>query len=186
MLSTLQTSLRQLPQFTSSMQRYESSMQVVKELRRECAGKDNLGRARSSPAVAWSLQRYLIFAILCCIPGTITAALGTLQDSLRPAYSALFCRPFKPTVLSVSALLSCHDGKSLPHYKGAFTSHHHCHARIIKHRTPCTSLCFACESPLPPWHLHQAHPDATLVQTASAQYGSWRSGRRSSRRGSAG
>ncbi|CAL5226027.1 g8835 [Coccomyxa viridis] len=43
-------------------------VQVVKELRRECAGKDNLGRARSSPAVAWSLQRYLIFAILCCIP----------------------------------------------------------------------------------------------------------------------
>ncbi|CAL5226021.1 g8828 [Coccomyxa viridis] len=50
------------------VQRHESSMQVVNELRRECAGKDNLGRARTSPAVAWSLQRYLIFAILCCIP----------------------------------------------------------------------------------------------------------------------
>ena len=84
------------------------------------------------------------------------------------------------------SVLFCHDGKSFPHHKGDFTSHHHCHARIIKHRTPCTSPCFACESPLPPWHLHQAHPDATLVQTASAQYGSWRSGRRSSRRGSAG
>ena len=46
-------------------------MQVVNELRRECAGKDNLGRARTSPAVAWSLQRYLIFAILCCIPGIV-------------------------------------------------------------------------------------------------------------------
>ena len=46
-------------------------MQVVNELRRECAGKDKVGRPRNSPAVAWSLQRYLIFAILCCIPGVL-------------------------------------------------------------------------------------------------------------------
>ena len=44
-------------------------LQVVNELRLECAGKDDTGRTRSPAAVAWSLQRYLIFAILCCIPG---------------------------------------------------------------------------------------------------------------------
>ena len=47
-------------------------LQVVNELRLECAGKDDIGRARSPAAVAWSLQRYLIFAILCCIPGALS------------------------------------------------------------------------------------------------------------------
>lgn len=46
-----------------------AATQVVNELRLECAGKDATGRARTPTAVAWSLQRYLIFAILCCIPG---------------------------------------------------------------------------------------------------------------------
>jgi hypothetical protein len=43
--------------------------QVVQELKRECAGRDASGRRREASAVAWSLQRYLIFAILSCIPG---------------------------------------------------------------------------------------------------------------------
>lgn len=43
--------------------------QVVQELRKECAGRDGSGRLREGSAVAWSLQRYLIFAILSCIPG---------------------------------------------------------------------------------------------------------------------
>ena len=38
------------------------------ELRRECAGRDAAGRRRQDTAVAQSLQRYLIFAILSCIP----------------------------------------------------------------------------------------------------------------------
>ncbi len=81
-------------------------MQVVKELRRECAGKDNLGRARSSPAVAWSLQRYLIFAILCCIPGIITAALGPLASTPSTACLVVLCfvAHCKPTVFSVAVL----------------------------------------------------------------------------------
>ncbi|EIE19955.1 hypothetical protein COCSUDRAFT_19015 [Coccomyxa subellipsoidea C-169] len=41
---------------------------VVQELRKECAGRDSQGRQREGSAVAWSLQRYLIFAILSCIP----------------------------------------------------------------------------------------------------------------------
>lgn len=48
---------------------HNHTCQVVNELRLECAGKDIIGRGRSPAAVAWSLQRYLIFAILCCIPG---------------------------------------------------------------------------------------------------------------------
>lgn len=41
---------------------------AVDELRRECAGYDSIGRRRSDTAVAWALQRYLIFAILACVP----------------------------------------------------------------------------------------------------------------------
>ena len=44
--------------------------QVVNELRLECAERDSIGRKRTGAAVAWSLQRYLIFALLSCIPGT--------------------------------------------------------------------------------------------------------------------
>lgn len=43
--------------------------QVVSELRSECAALDSQGRKRTGAAVAWSLQRYLIFALLSCIPG---------------------------------------------------------------------------------------------------------------------
>lgn len=41
---------------------------TVQELRRECAGLNYRGIKRARPAVAWSLQRYLIFAILSSIP----------------------------------------------------------------------------------------------------------------------
>ena len=38
--------------------------------RRECAGLDRNSQPRKPADVAWSCQRYLIFAILSCIPGT--------------------------------------------------------------------------------------------------------------------
>ena len=41
---------------------------LCSELRMECAALDVGGRRRSEASVAWSLQRYLIFAILSCIP----------------------------------------------------------------------------------------------------------------------
>eukprot|EP00877_Chromochloris_zofingiensis_P012617 jgi/Chrzof1/7609/Cz02g30040.t1 len=41
---------------------------VVRRLRAECAGLDHQGNKRSPAAVAHSIQRYLIFAILSCIP----------------------------------------------------------------------------------------------------------------------
>ena len=44
-------------------------LRVVAELRRECAARDSTGRLRRRSHVAWSLQRYLIFAILSCVPG---------------------------------------------------------------------------------------------------------------------
>jgi hypothetical protein len=47
---------------------WEDYLGLVGDLRKECAGKDNQGRKRSPAAVAWSLQRYLIFAILACVP----------------------------------------------------------------------------------------------------------------------
>ncbi len=42
--------------------------QVVQQLKAECAGLDQQGRARPPQQVASSLQRYLMFAILACIP----------------------------------------------------------------------------------------------------------------------
>jgi len=42
--------------------------QLVQELRKECAGLDHRGRPRKPHDVAHSLQTYLIFAILSCIP----------------------------------------------------------------------------------------------------------------------
>lgn len=42
------------------------------------AGKDENGRLRSPTAVAWSLQRYLIFAILSCVPDRQVCALDRL------------------------------------------------------------------------------------------------------------
>ena len=41
---------------------------VVDALREECAALDKDGRRRSPSAVAWSVQRYLIFGILSCVP----------------------------------------------------------------------------------------------------------------------
>lgn len=43
-------------------------LNTVQELRRECAGRSATGSRRAPTAVAWSLQRYLIFAILSSIP----------------------------------------------------------------------------------------------------------------------
>ena len=43
-------------------------LRTVQELRRECAGRNHNGAMRARTAVAWSLQRYLIFAILSSIP----------------------------------------------------------------------------------------------------------------------
>ena len=43
-------------------------LHTVQELRKECAGRTHLGSKRARSAVAWSLQRYLIFAILSSIP----------------------------------------------------------------------------------------------------------------------
>ena len=43
-------------------------LRTVQELRRECAGRNHIGSKRTRSAVAWSLQRYLIFAILSSTP----------------------------------------------------------------------------------------------------------------------
>ncbi|WP_348760869.1 hypothetical protein [uncultured Salinisphaera sp.] len=43
-------------------------LRVVDALREECAALDKDGRRRSPSAVAWSVQRYLIFGILSCVP----------------------------------------------------------------------------------------------------------------------
>jgi hypothetical protein len=43
-------------------------LSLVDDLRAEVAGRDAQGRPRSPAAVAWSLQRYLVFAILACVP----------------------------------------------------------------------------------------------------------------------
>lgn len=43
-------------------------LQVCAELRLECAARDPNGRHRKPSAVAWSLQRYLVFSILSCVP----------------------------------------------------------------------------------------------------------------------
>jgi hypothetical protein len=43
-------------------------LQVVQQLRLECAGLDAQGRPRPRLQVAASLQRYLLFAILACVP----------------------------------------------------------------------------------------------------------------------
>ena len=43
-------------------------LDLVAELRTECAGLEGRGRARTPASVAWSLQKYLMFAILACVP----------------------------------------------------------------------------------------------------------------------
>jgi hypothetical protein len=42
---------------------------VKEELRLDCAGRTSSGDYRPASDVAWSLQRFLIFAMLICIPG---------------------------------------------------------------------------------------------------------------------
>lgn len=54
-------------------------VQVVQELRLECAAQDRWKRARAPTAVAWSLQRYLVFAILSCIPDRCAHAICSLS-----------------------------------------------------------------------------------------------------------
>jgi hypothetical protein len=68
-----------------------ATTQVVNELRLECAGKDAIGRARTPTAVAWSLQRYLIFAILCCIPGKPLPILPHMACHRKVSNDALCC-----------------------------------------------------------------------------------------------
>ena len=41
---------------------------VVEELRREAGAINERGRRRTDAAVAWALQKYLMFAILACVP----------------------------------------------------------------------------------------------------------------------
>jgi len=41
---------------------------VVEELRREAGALNERGRRRTDAAVAWALQKYLMFAILACVP----------------------------------------------------------------------------------------------------------------------
>lgn len=43
-------------------------LNVVRELRRECAARAPDGSTRPDAAVAAALQRYLIFSILACVP----------------------------------------------------------------------------------------------------------------------
>ena len=59
------------------IQRHQGNLllvQVVQELRLECAALDRQKRARAPTAVAWSLQRYLVFAILSSIPDRCACA----------------------------------------------------------------------------------------------------------------
>ena len=59
-------------------------LQTVQELRRECAGRNHLGALRPRSAVAWSLQRYLIFAILSSIPDRSEQALAPTLPPVPP------------------------------------------------------------------------------------------------------
>ena len=67
---------------------------TVQELRRECAGLNYKGIRRARPAVAWSLQRYLIFAILSSIPDRSGNALllptAVLMSNMQQGDSTLY------------------------------------------------------------------------------------------------
>ncbi len=52
----------------------------MEELRSECAALDSIGRKRKATAVAWSMQRYLIFALLSCIPGRPARLIRLMVD----------------------------------------------------------------------------------------------------------
>ena len=71
MLRDLKTEAKVAPAATDTSEKWLSwpeYLDLVSRLKAECAGKDKSGRSRSDQQVALSLQRYLIFAILSCIP----------------------------------------------------------------------------------------------------------------------
>ncbi|KAK3253504.1 hypothetical protein CYMTET_37251 [Cymbomonas tetramitiformis] len=47
---------------------WEEFLNVVETLRRECSPRTKTGKRRTATAIAWSIQRYLIFSILSCVP----------------------------------------------------------------------------------------------------------------------
>ena len=64
--------LKNIPRVNNEAQKWlewPEFLHVVAELRQECAATDSHGKLRKRNHVAWSLQRYLIFAILSCVPG---------------------------------------------------------------------------------------------------------------------
>lgn len=63
---------------------WQEYLGLCQELRHECAALDSTGRRRSEAAVAWSLQKYLIFAILSCVPDRQVGP----AEGLRPALCA--------------------------------------------------------------------------------------------------
>jgi hypothetical protein len=47
---------------------WDEYLSLVQKLKNECLPKNYLGQSRSASAVAWSVQKYLIFGILSCVP----------------------------------------------------------------------------------------------------------------------
>ena len=47
---------------------WDEYLNLVQRLKSECSPKNHLGQSRSPSAVAWSVQKYLIFGILSCVP----------------------------------------------------------------------------------------------------------------------
>ena len=47
---------------------WDEYLTLVQRLKSECTAKNCLGQSRSASAVAWSVQKYLIFGILSCVP----------------------------------------------------------------------------------------------------------------------
>lgn len=47
---------------------WDEYLTLVQKLKLECSPKYQLGSSRSKSAVAWSVQKYLIFGILSCVP----------------------------------------------------------------------------------------------------------------------
>ena len=85
-------------------------LQVVQELKRECAGRDSQGRLREGSAVAWSLQRYLVFAILSCIPGERLSARHVVAHQDTAPHRRSLCGAGGPGVrrsLGHGWLLTC-------------------------------------------------------------------------------
>ena len=47
---------------------WDEYLTLVQNLKSECSPRNYIGQLRSKSAVAWSVQRYLIFGILSCVP----------------------------------------------------------------------------------------------------------------------